>query len=67
MAVLSTHVSAALLPNKAEQTAETQNQTIAALQLQFQELSKQLAEAQASATGASSTEGTPDVKATKAK
>lgn len=64
MASIGQFTSKALLPSQAEATQETQNQTIASLQAQFQDLAKQLADAKASA---STTAESTDTKTTKPK
>lgn len=63
MALIGEFTSKALLPSQAEVTQETQNQTIASLQAQYQDLAKQIADAKS----ASATEESTDTKATKAK
>lgn len=78
MALIGDFTSKALLPSQAEVTQETQNQTIASLQAQYQELAKQISDAKASATvpesatpntGTSSTDtsSTIDAKTSKTK
>lgn len=62
MATIGEFRSVALDPTALEKTQETQNQTIASLQAQFQELAKQLADA-----STTSTEEAADAKTTKAK
>lgn len=69
MALIGDFTSKALLPSQAEVTQETQNQTIASLQAQYQELAKQISDAKANATVGTdtSTEESTDAKTAKAK
>lgn len=71
MALIGEFTSKALLPSQAEVTQETQNQTIASLQAQYQDLAKQISDAKATASAtvdtSTTTEESTDAKTTKTK